>query len=154
MPKTLAKPKDRPGTELEGLDLLLSQIYRRSFPDFSGRDLGLVWAAYRDENGFKVYVLGGDGDLLTRTLLRSRRRRRVQWHRAGSEHEILDVLWKLYWRTHDPERPLEDLQEWVRKETNRRCRHEQYQQRHDAWMERQTVQTEERRGGGTMNWIE
>jgi len=149
-----AKPKQRPGTDLAGLDLLLSQIYRRSFPDLSGRDLGLVWAAYRDEQGYKVYVLGKDGDLLTRLSLRRDQTRRYKWHRAETEDEILNTLWKLYARQRDPETPLEDLQEWVRKETNRRCRHEQYQQRHDAWMERQTVQTEERRGGGTMNWIE
>jgi hypothetical protein len=149
-----APPKERPGTELEGIDLLLSQIYRRSFPDLSGRDLGLTWAAYRDENGFKVYVLGESGDLLTRTLLRSRRRRRVQWHRASSEDEILDVLWKLYGRTHDPETPLEDLQEWVRKETNRKCRREQYQQRHEAWLGSQSVHSERHPSGGTMNWIQ
>jgi hypothetical protein len=148
-----AKPKRRPGTELEGLDLLLSQIYRRSFPDLSGCDLGLVWAAYRDEQGYKVYALGTDGDLLTRLSLRRDQTRRYKWHRAGCEDEILNVLWKLFWRTHDPDRPLEDLQSYVRKKTNRKCRHEQYQQRHDAWMEGRSVHTE-RRDGGTMNWIE
>jgi hypothetical protein len=149
-----APPKERPGTELEGLDLLLSQIYRRSFPDLSGRDLGLVWAAYRDENGFKVYVQNSDGDLLTRLSPRRNRTKRYKWHRAETEDEILDTLWKLYARQRDPETPLEDLQEWVRKETNRKCRREQYQQRHNAWLEGQGVRTEARRDGGTMNWIE
>jgi hypothetical protein len=137
-----------------GVERLLTKVRQRSFPDRSGRSLGLAWAAWRDETGYKVYVLGSGGDLLKRTLLRSRRRRRVQWHRAGSEEGILGVLWKLYWRTYDPERPLEELQSYIRKETNRRCRHEQYQQRHDAWLKRQTVRTERRPGGGTMNWIE
>jgi hypothetical protein len=149
-----APPKERPGTELEGLDLLLSQIYRRSFPDLSGRDLGLVWAAYRDDHGFKVYVQNSNGDLLTRLSLRRDRTKRYKWHRAETEDEILDTLWKLYARQRDPETPLEDLQEWVRKETNRKCRKEQYQQRHEAWLGSQSVHTERHPSGGTMNWIE
>jgi len=143
---------DDPDTSLSGVELLLTKVRRRSFPDRSGQTLGLTWAAYRDDSGLKVYVMK-NGDLLRRPDLRLGRHRRYRYHRAEDEQGLEALLWRLYWRERDPERPLEELQSYVRKETNRRCRKEQYQQRHDAWMERQTVQSERRPGGGTMNWI-
>jgi hypothetical protein len=95
---------DDPDTSLSGVELLLTKVRRRSFADRSGQTLGLTWAAYRDDSGLKVYVMK-KGDLLRRPDLRLGRHRRYRYHRAEDEQGLEALLWRLYWRERDPERP-------------------------------------------------
>jgi hypothetical protein len=158
----LAKPKDRPDTDLEGLDLLEAKAMRKKAPHYWGRDYGLLWAAWPSSSSgadFCLYVMRAEasakatadgGDLLKRHERTRGRTQRRRYHPVNSLEDVLDTLSMLYWRTRERPAPLEELQRKIRRQTAKKIRLEHHEQKGDLWRSTWRIETEHV-GGKTRN---
>jgi hypothetical protein len=140
----LAKPTDRPETDLKGLDRLEAKAMRKKPPFYHGRDYGLLWAAWPSSSSgadFCLYVMDGE-DLLKRHERTRGRSQRRRYHPVNSLEDVLDTLGMLYWRTRDREAPLEDLQRGIRRQTAKKIRREHHEQKGDLWRSKWRIKTE------------
>jgi hypothetical protein len=148
----LAKPKDRPETDLKGLDLLEAKAMREKPPFYHGRDYGLLWAAWPSSSSgsdFCLYVMKGRDLLKRHERIRGRSQRR-RYHPVNSLEDVLDTLGMLYWRTRERPAPLEDLQRQIWRQTSKKIRRIYHEQKMDAWKSKWRVETE-RVDGKTRN---
>jgi len=147
-----AKPKDRPDTDLKGLDRLEAKSLHTGPPHYWGRDYGLLWAAWPSSGSgsdFCLYVMKGE-DLLKRQVRTRARTQRRRYHPVNSFEDVLDTLSMLYWRTRVRPAPLEDLQQQIRRQTSKKNRRIHYEQKMDAWKSKWRIETEHV-GGKTRN---
>jgi len=148
----LAKPKDRPDTDLEGLDLLEAKAMRKKPPFYHGRDYGLLWAAWPSSSSgsdFCLYVMKGR-DLLKRHERTRGRSQRRRYHPVDDLEDVLDTLSMLYWRTRERPAPLKDLQRKIRRQTSKKIRRIHHEQKMDAWKAKWRIEAEHV-GGKTRN---
>ena len=145
----LAKPTDRPDTDLKGLDLLEAKAMRKKPPFYHGRDYGLLWAAWPSSSrgaDFCLYVMraeaSAEGDLLNRHERTRGRCQRRRFHPVDDLEDVLDTLGMLYWQTRERPAPLEDLQQQIRRQTARKIRREHHEQKGDLWRSRWRIETE------------
>jgi hypothetical protein len=140
----LAKPKDRPETDLKGLDLLEAKAMRKKPPFYHGRDYGLLWAAWPSSSrgaDFCLYVMR-DGNLLKRLVHTRGRLQQRRYHQVNSLEDVLDTLNMLYWRTRERPAPLEDLQRKIRRQTAKKIRRIHHEQKMGAWKAKWRIETE------------
>ena len=144
----LAKPTDRPETDLKGLDLLEAKAMRKRPPFYHGRDYGLLWAAWPSSSrgaDFFLYVMKGGNLLRRHERTRGRRTCRSvcrRYHPVDDLEDVLDTLSMLYWRTRERPAPLEDLQREIRRQTARKIRREHHEQKGDLWRSTWQIETE------------
>jgi hypothetical protein len=141
MPAT--KPRGRPGTQLEGLDLLESKTYRKAPPLRYGTFGDLTWALYtRSGRGadYALYVLH-KGELVTRRTLDVHPKLRRS-HPVADLGEMYDRLWTLYARTREWETPLQDLQEYFRRQTRQKARKLHHEAKMQHWQSKWRVKTD------------
>jgi len=140
----MTKPKSRPGTRLEGLDLLESKTAHPHAPLDYGQHGHLLWALYprkaRRGADYEVYVLH-NGQLLKRNAL-YRRKKTKRPHPIKGMGDLTSTLWKLYWRTLDRERPLKSLQGHIRRQTREKARKQHHEARMQHWQARWRIKTD------------
>lgn len=138
----MTKPRERPGTALQGLDLLLTKTPHPHAPDRSGHRLGMAWAAYQERRFVSLYVLR-DGELIKQRRAQGPRTKVRDAHRIGSIDEVPRRLWRLYWRhVQRRETPLKDLQEYISTRTQQRARKAYHEAQQRRWVNRYRIQTD------------
>jgi len=89
MPKTLPKPKERPGRELAPIDKAAQSDHRT--PRATGQDASIAWAAWWDDlvELYDVVLVGTDGDYVKRVGRVHRQTiSRTKWHHVQSLKQI------------------------------------------------------------------